>query len=146
MLSPTHHNHLQCSSHHYDNECLHLWQQPLVTTPPATIYAQTTFGTHEIKTTICFILSLLLCKRYIDDIIGVWVPRDDPTADDVEWKVFKMFLNMWFGLEWTVIESNNTVDFMDLTITLKDEKITTTLFEKSLHLYLYIPPQSAHLP
>eukprot|EP00957_Ditylum_brightwellii_P131917 10059155-Ditylum_brightwellii.AAC.1 len=68
-----------------------------------------------------FILSILY-KGYIDDIIGVWVPRDDPTKEDVEWRAFKTLLNMWFGLEYTVIESNKTVDCMDLTITLKDGK------------------------
>eukprot|EP00957_Ditylum_brightwellii_P093788 7141450-Ditylum_brightwellii.AAC.1 len=114
--------------------------------PPAPTYAQTTFGAHEIKMIIRFIFSLLLYKRYIDDIIGVWVPRDDPATDDVEWRTFKTLLNMCFDLEWTVIESNNTVDFMDLTITLKEGKITTTLFEKSLNLYLYILPHSAHPP
>eukprot|EP00957_Ditylum_brightwellii_P113066 8622530-Ditylum_brightwellii.AAC.1 len=55
-----------------------------------------------------------------------------------------MLLNMWFGLEWEVIESNTSVDSMDLTISLKNGKIQTTLFEKSLNLYLYIPPHSAH--
>eukprot|EP00957_Ditylum_brightwellii_P114371 8720291-Ditylum_brightwellii.AAC.1 len=69
-----------------------------------------------------FILSLLLYKRYIDDIIGAWVPRDDPTKEDVEWRAFKTLLNMWFGLEWMVIGSNNFVDFVNLTITLKDGK------------------------
>eukprot|EP00957_Ditylum_brightwellii_P112419 8570852-Ditylum_brightwellii.AAC.1 len=95
---------------------------------------------------LLFILSLLLYKRYIDDIIGVWVPKDEPTKEEVEWRVFKTLLNMWFGLEWMIIESNNTVDIMDLTVTLKDEKITTTLFEKSLNLYTYIPPHSDHPP
>eukprot|EP00957_Ditylum_brightwellii_P183451 13974043-Ditylum_brightwellii.AAC.1 len=35
---------------------------------------------------------------------------------------------------------------MDLTISLKNGKIQTMLFEKSLHLYLYIPLHSAHPP
>ena len=39
-----------------------------------------------------------------------------------------------------------TVNFMDLTITSKDNKIHTTLFEKHQNLHLYIPPGSAHPP
>eukprot|EP00957_Ditylum_brightwellii_P131688 10043661-Ditylum_brightwellii.AAC.2 len=53
---------------------------------------------------------------------------------------------MWFGLEWKVIESNTSADFMDLTMSLKNGNIQTMLFEKSLNLYLYIPPYSAHPP
>eukprot|EP00957_Ditylum_brightwellii_P098051 7469317-Ditylum_brightwellii.AAC.1 len=68
-------------------------------TPPAPTYAQTTSGTHEIKMIIHFISSFLLYKRYIDNIISVWVPRDDPTTEDIEWKAFKTLLNIWFDLE-----------------------------------------------
>ena len=35
---------------------------------------------------------------------------------------------------------------MDLTISIVDDHIETTLFEKSLALYQYIPPSSAHPP
>eukprot|EP00957_Ditylum_brightwellii_P042126 3190325-Ditylum_brightwellii.AAC.1 len=35
---------------------------------------------------------------------------------------------------------------MDLTITIKDGKITTKLYEKSLNIYLYIPLHSANPP
>eukprot|EP00957_Ditylum_brightwellii_P176354 13428588-Ditylum_brightwellii.AAC.1 len=53
---------------------------------------------------------------------------------------------MWIGLEWEVIEINTSADFMDLTMSIKNGKIQTKLFEKSLNLYLYIPPHLAHPP
>eukprot|EP00957_Ditylum_brightwellii_P089325 6801228-Ditylum_brightwellii.AAC.1 len=68
-------------------------------TPPAPICAQTTFDIHEIKMILHFILSLLLYKRYIDEIIGIWVPRVYPTKEDVQWRAFKTLLNMQIGLE-----------------------------------------------
>ena len=38
----------------------------------------------------------------------------------------------------------NKVDFMDLTISITNGNISTSLFEKPLNLHLYIPPHSAH--
>ena len=35
---------------------------------------------------------------------------------------------------------------MDLTIAIKQNRITTTLFEKQLNIYLYIPSHSDHPP
>eukprot|EP00957_Ditylum_brightwellii_P115626 8819713-Ditylum_brightwellii.AAC.1 len=42
-----------------------------MSTPPAPDYAQTTFVMHEVLILACFITSLLLYTRYIDDICGV---------------------------------------------------------------------------
>eukprot|EP00957_Ditylum_brightwellii_P095335 7261854-Ditylum_brightwellii.AAC.1 len=68
-------------------------------TPPAPDYAQTTFRTHEVLMIACFITSLLLYKRYIDDICGVWIPKTDASEEDKELRSFQTLLNMWFGLE-----------------------------------------------
>eukprot|EP00957_Ditylum_brightwellii_P131737 10046998-Ditylum_brightwellii.AAC.1 len=77
---------------------------------------------------------------------GVWVPPDNLTDEETEWRAFRMLLNMWFGMEWTFELANTSANFMDLAITIKNGKITTKLYEKSLNLYLYIPPHSAHPP
>eukprot|EP00985_Skeletonema_marinoi_P006616 scaffold2866_cov256-Skeletonema_marinoi.AAC.1 len=35
---------------------------------------------------------------------------------------------------------------MDMTVSIEGNKITTTLFEKELALYQYLPPNSSHPP
>ena len=50
------------------------------------------------------------------------------------------------NLEWIVEPLSTTVDFMDITISIKDNKIVTTLYKKQNNLHLFIPPQSCHAP
>ena len=38
------------------------------------------------------------------------------------------------------------VEFMDMTTSIDNDKLVTTLFKKPMALYLYIPPHSAHPP
>ena len=35
---------------------------------------------------------------------------------------------------------------MDMTISIREDQIVTSLYEKSMNLYLYTPPHSAHPP
>eukprot|EP00957_Ditylum_brightwellii_P179941 13707165-Ditylum_brightwellii.AAC.1 len=58
-------------------------------TPPAPDYAQATFGTHKVLMIARFIASLLLYRRYIDDICGVWIPKTDTAQEDTKWRAFK---------------------------------------------------------
>ena len=49
-------------------------------------------------------------------------------------------MNAFPGLTWDFSEQSKTVDFMDMTITIKNSNmIEATLFEKRLNLHLYIP-------
>ncbi len=52
----------------------------------------------------------------------------------------------WHGLTWVITPPSTTCNFMDLTISIINDKITTTIYEKKQNLYLYIPPHSAHPP
>ena len=48
---------------------------------------------------------------------------------------------------WTVMDLTRLflkLECMDLTISIQEYRITNTLFEKQLNLYLYIPPHAAH--
>ena len=56
-------------------------------------------------------------------------------------------MNAFPGLTWEFSERAKSIDFMDMTISINNSnKIETTMFEKRLHLHLYIPPHSAHSP
>ena len=51
------------------------------------------------------------------------------------------------GLTWEFTELSNSVNFLDLTLTIMlDGKIKTIFFEKTLALNLYILPHSMHPP
>ena len=50
----------------------------------------------------------------------------------------------WHGLEWECYQCPNTCSFMDLSISIVDGWIKTTLFEKPQNLYLYTPLSSSY--
>jgi hypothetical protein len=114
-------------------------------TPAACAYATISYGQHE-NTNILphFSQNLLYYRRYIDDIFGIWMPP--ASNQDRKWQEFKSMLNDWGGLEWVIEEPSKATVFLDLNIKLRQSVIHTSTYQKSLNLYLYIPPRSAHPP
>ena len=55
-------------------------------------------------------------------------------------------MNNYPGLTWDINAPTNKVDFMDLTISIINGQISTSLFENPLNMHLYIPLHSAHPP
>jgi hypothetical protein len=56
-------------------------------------------------------------------------------------------MNNFGALTWKVKELSKSVNFLDLTITIReDRRIMTKTYKKLMNLYLYIPPASAHPP
>jgi hypothetical protein len=58
---------------------------------------------------------IFLYKRFIDDIIGVWLHDPDPLVDLHNWNEFKAAWQTHHGLEWVFSERTQEVNFMDLT-------------------------------
>ena len=85
-------------------------------------------------------------KRYIDDVCGVWVPSPDANTKTTNWLSFKSDMQTYHGVEWTFHPLSPSVDFLDITIIIRDGIISITLYEKVLNLYLYISPHSYHPP
>jgi hypothetical protein len=51
-----------------------------------------------------------------------------------------------FEIQWEFTERSRTINFMDLTLTIQGNIITSRLFEKQTNLHLYIPTHSAQPP
>ena len=123
------------------------WQQLTGTamgTPPAPPYATLYYAIHEETLYDEFGENLFFYKRFIDDIFGIWKITDF-INDASTWQRFCLRLND-FGLTWDVNDRSKSVNFMDLTIFMNNNHLSTTLFEKKQNPYSYIPPHSAHPP
>jgi len=113
--------------------------------PAACSYATITFGQHEnIHLLPKYRSHLLYYKHYIDDIFGVWLPSETDNCDT--WDQIKNDLNSWVGLHWKTEEPSHKTVFLDLNIQITVVKIHTSTYQKSLNLYLCIPPLSVHPP
>ena len=78
--------------------------------------------------------------------MGPPLPRTSTAESDQAWKDFKAEVNLGC-LEWEFTDRSTSVQFLDMTVTVTPEgKIKTSLYEKPMALYLFIPPHSAHPP
>ena len=125
------------------------WRQTKGTamgTPPAPPYVTIFFGIHEDDLLPEFDDILPFYRRFIDDVFGIWLCHPDPAIDAARWAAFGRSMNYFHGLEWEISERTTSLDYMDLQISIVNNKIITDLYEKDLNLYLYILPHSAHPP
>ncbi len=105
------------------------------------MYATIYFAIHEIETLVpTFGQNLFFVKRYINDLIGIWVVNDP----SITWEDFGSSLNSFGLLRWDIDEPSNSVNYLDLTITIKDRRIITCTYQKEMNLYQYLPPHSCH--
>ena len=108
--------------------------------PWATIY----FAIHENNILPKWTDHVPFYRRFIDDIIGIWLRNDNPNTNDTSWTNFTHDMQQWYGLEWEFSPPSTSCNYMDLQLKLRDGTIQSTLYEKKQNLYLYIPPHSAH--
>jgi hypothetical protein len=123
------------------------WNQSTGTgmgTPSAPPWATVMYALHEDKMIPRWAENVPFYKRFIDDVIGVWLVHPDPEENLRRWLTFQADMNGWYGLSWDCTEPSTSINFMDLTISIVDSRLETTLYKKSQNLYLYIPPHSSH--
>ena len=111
---------------------------------PACMWATLYFAPWEEKLCRYFQKYILLYVRFIDDVAAAW-----DFCDDESYKAFKLFkfhMNRYGSLRWKFNEPSLKTEFLDVTLSIKNKRIETQLFEKELNLHLYLPPTSAHPP
>ena len=98
-------------------------------TPAAPLYSIITFGLYE-NTQILnrFHRNIFYYKRCVDNVFGIWLNS----------------LNQFGRLQWNVKGLNKSTNFLDLQISIRNDKIHTKTYQKDMNLYTYIPPLSAH--
>ena len=93
-----------------------------------------------------FVQKLQLYGCFIDDVLGIWLVDPNPVEDRGQWTSFVELMQDYYGLEWIFEERSKKVNYMDMTISIREDRIIKSLYEKSMNIYLYIPPHSAHPP
>ena len=115
--------------------------------PPAPPWATLFEGIHGIEFLPRWQEQLLLYVRFIDDIYSIWLPHMDPIVDEANWKALQAKVNDNHGLEWVFTKRSMSAIFLDMTTKIQlNGFIKTTLYEKPMALYLFMPSHSAHPP
>ena len=114
--------------------------------PPAPAYATVYYAIHEIELTQKFGRFLKFYRRYIDDAIAIWQSSPDEGEDILQWELFKTAMDNFGSLTWKVESRSTAVNFMDLSISIKNNRLVTKIYEKPENLYLYLPSASCHTP
>ena len=114
--------------------------------PPAPPWSTIFFGIHEETVLAQFGDKLQLYRRFIDDVLGIWLVEPDPTVDHQQWTFFIALMQDYYRLEWIFEERSDKVNYMEMTIAIREDWIITSLYEKSMNIYLYTPPSILPTP
>ena len=63
-----------------------------------------------------------------------------------EKEAFKEDVNNVGILEWEFEDQPKKVNFLDLNISIENERMTTNTYQKAMNLYQYLSPMSNHQP
>ena len=108
--------------------------------PPALPWAAIFFGIHEETVLARFGPRLQLYRRFTDNVLGIWLVDPDPVEDYQKRTLFVELMQDYYGLEWIFEERSKKVNYMKMMISVREDQIITSLYEKSINLYLYTPP------
>ena len=108
-------------------------------TARASMWATIYFTVHKIGPLIPkYGIHLPFFLQFIDNIIGIWIGEPGGST----WEEYKEEINNTDILTWEFVEPAKSMDFLDLTILIKNNQIVTRTYQKALNLYQYISPMS----
>ena len=84
-------------------------------TPPAPMYATLYFAIHEAIVLPQF-PQLLFYKRYIDDALGIWIPKFDLIEDAADFTQLQMMFDTYGKLCWEFEALSTSTHFLDINI------------------------------
>ena len=108
--------------------------------PCATI----SFGIQEEAVFAKFGDVILLYRHFINIVLRICLVDPNPSKDHHKWTEFTSLLQDYYRLELIFKEHSKTVNFMDMMISIRKDRIFTSLYEKKMKFYFYIPPNSAN--
>ena len=116
--------------------------------PPALLWATIYEEIHDDEYIHQWTTYVKFVRSFIDNWNAIWDPPVETSDEEsnIKYDKFKAVVNNNKGLTWEFTELSNSVNFLDLTLTiLPDGNIKTKLSEKPLSLHLYILPHSIAL-
>ncbi|KAL7548762.1 hypothetical protein ACHAWF_012019 [Thalassiosira exigua] len=113
-------------------------------TSAACMWATIYFWVHERNLLPAYLNYILFLRCFINDMFRIWIPTS--AAATTAWVSFQSNVNNFGILTWEFSELSDTVNFLDLTLKIKGDTIASKTYQKSMNLYQYIPPTSAHPP
>ena len=83
--------------------------------------------------------------RYIDDIFFIWNGDEKSLSEFIQFaQNFSESQKMGSTIKFTVSQSTDEVNFLDVRVILKDGKLTTSVYSKPTDSHLYLSQQSNH--
>ncbi len=95
---------------------------------PAPPWATIFFGLYENVLLPRWAERVSFYKRFIDDVLGVWLCHPCPSQDRLLWNDFCNDMQQWHGLVWDCEAPSTSVDFMDLSISIVGNRVKTTIY------------------
>ena len=112
-------------------------------TSPVCNFATLLFATQEGKIMPSH-PNIIFYKQYINNVYGIWVLSTDATNNTANWLRFQTDMQSFYGVRWTFKPLYPTINFLDITVHIKNGVISTTIFKKALNLYLSISAHSCN--